>query len=99
MTLLIIKYLIGPLLFLSSFATIWLNEKKAVLDYKRLELAESICQEVNPSNKQQIMQSHGQLSYVSGLAKTNHVITDQISSVSIQNSMRLVRTVEVMEWR
>jgi hypothetical protein len=31
-----------------AFICIWFNEKRAVIDYRRLKLAEDICVDVNP---------------------------------------------------
>jgi hypothetical protein len=44
----ILEFILAPFLFICSFACIWFNEKRAVIDYRRLKLAEEICVDVNP---------------------------------------------------
>jgi len=36
----IFGFLFGPILFFMAFICIWFNEKRAVIDYRRLKLAE-----------------------------------------------------------
>jgi site-specific recombinase len=43
-------YFLGPLLFLSSFGTIWFNEKRAAIDAKRLQIGREICQDFDVNN-------------------------------------------------
>lgn len=35
----ILGFMIGPLIFFTAFACLWFNEKRAVIDHRRLKLA------------------------------------------------------------
>jgi hypothetical protein len=46
----LILYILGPIIFLSSFGVIWFNEKRAAIDAKRLEIGREICQNFDVTN-------------------------------------------------
>ena len=47
-------FIFGPILFILSFICIWNNEKKAAIDHRRMKLAETLVNEVNPLDVQQM---------------------------------------------
>ncbi len=78
---------------------IWFNEKRAVIDHRRLKLAGEICVGVNPLRRDEIMAANAKLTHVSGNSTTSQVLLDTKSGVSSSGALKINRSVEVMEWR
>ena len=67
----LLGFVLGPILFFTAFVCIWFNEKRAVIDHRRLKLAEEICVDVNPLRRDEIQAAHMKLTHVSGNSTTN----------------------------
>lgn len=46
----IVGFIFGPILFLLSFICIWNNQRKAAIDYHRVQLAQGLVNQINPFN-------------------------------------------------
>lgn len=78
-----------------AFPVIWYNEKKAAVDYRRLQLAKDSVKEVNPFVRDQIQNVNGQLVHITGDTQTNEYVVDGVSGLSIGNCIKISRQVEV----
>ena len=86
-------FILGPILFFSAFACIWFNEKRAVIDYRRLNLAEEICVDVNPLRRDEIQAAHMKLTHISGNSTTNEVVRDNLSNIVANGAIKMNRSV------
>ena len=78
---------------------IWNNERKSAIDTRRLQLASTLVQEVNPFVQSQIEEANMKLTHITGKSVTQETVTDQLAGVSLNNTIKIERTVEVKEWR
>jgi hypothetical protein len=81
----------GPILFILSFIIIWNNEKKAAIDYRRMKLAETLVNEVNPYDVQQIKEANGKLVHVTGNTHCNEMLVDRESGITMSGVIKFQR--------
>ena len=82
-------FLFGPVLFVMSFVVIWFNEKKAAIDYCRLEKAKDLVDEVNPFVMDQVRAANGKLVHITGDTQTNQPLFDRLSGIQLNNVVKL----------
>jgi len=89
--------LVGLVLVLISLVLLFWNEGRAVKETKKLELGEAgtvsvAADKVDPANE-------GKLVHVTGDVKTTGTVADSAFGVQAAEVLRLVRTVEMYQWR
>lgn len=88
-------FIIGPILFIISFIMLFQNERKSSIDFRRINLAATLVQEVNPFVNQQMIDNDQQLIHITGNTQTNDYIVDDVSGISLRNAVKIERVVEV----
>ena len=64
-----------------------------------MKLAETLVNEVNPLDVQQMREADGKLVHVIGSTQSNETLTDRESGITMNNVIKLKRDVEVREMR
>ena len=83
------NFILGPILFLFSFVLIWNNERKAAIDKRRLDLARTLVQEVNPFVQQQIYDANMKLTHITGKTQTLEPLVEEISGITMNNVVKI----------
>ena len=86
-------FIFGPILFILSFIVIFNNERKAAIDHRRIKLAETLVNEVNPFNPQQMKDANGKLIHITGDTLCNETIVDRESGITMSGVVKLKREV------
>ena len=76
---------------------LWKNEKKLVNFKRIMEAARKECRSINVH--QPIDDTDYKLVHAAGNAINNEEIEDKVFGVSVDNAYRLVRTVEMFQWK
>lgn len=87
--------LFGLILLVVSFPFLFWNEGRAVKRYKTLK--EGSGSVISVASDSVIPGNEGKLIHVSGLLKTDDILTDEIFGVS-ENAVKLERSVEMYQW-
>ena len=88
---------VGIFLIPFSLALIWKNEKKLVKFQRVLEIARRDCRAINI--EQPMDETDFRLVHAAGKTINNEEISDKIFGASVQNAYRLVRTVEMYQYK
>lgn len=87
---------IASLLFLSSFAIIFWNENKSVIENWRLSEATRLVVSLNSDTPDS--DNNGQLVHVTGVAQTTDMLSDELFYMSA-SAIKLQRVVEMYQWQ
>lgn len=89
--------LVGVVLFLVSFIVLFWNEGRAVQTEKSLAEGQSQVRSVNAEKVD--AQNNDKLVHLTGLATTQETLTDADFKVSAPNALKLIREVEMYQWK
>ena len=88
--------IIGCILFIASFPTLWFNERRAVETDRMINEGQKHCEDLRAD---EILESKdGHLVYLSGECKNIDPLADQDLGMVVPNGLRLIRKVECFQW-
>ena len=87
----------GAVFVMASIAVLIYNESNLVAERKALEESESLVQEV-PSIATVDTSMENDLIHASGLATTTDTVQDNVFGISLTNTLKLKRSVEMYQW-
>lgn len=88
--------LLGVILVLAALAVLWMNEGRAVADYRSIKELDSYTIPVSPHRVNP--ENEGSAVYLTWRASTSDVLKDKQFGIS-RVALRMVRTVEMFQWR
>ena len=80
-----------------SLVLLWKNEKKIVTYAKLIALARKECRTLKDDTP--LDENDFELVHLTGVTENDEVLTDQSFGATVNNSYRLVRTVEMYQWK
>lgn len=86
----------GVILAIVALALLWNNERKKVRISHLLAKAKRDCLSIDSRNPTQ--GNNFKLVYVSGMTENRYPVTDKEFGVEVDNSVKLVREVEMYQW-
>ncbi len=87
---------LGLCLIIISFPVLWNNERKSVKIQSMISKAKKICTEVDYRKPQ--AEDNFKLVYASGTTTNQESIFDEDFDLEVENSIKLVRNVEMYQW-
>ena len=93
----LIGVIIGIMLFIAAFPVIFWNEGRAIKRTKALNEGEKVCVTIDAWKPSE--ETEGKLVHLAGSVKTSNRLSDAVFGVSVSNSLRFARIVEMYQWK
>ncbi|MBR4820326.1 TMEM43 family protein [bacterium] len=93
----LIGVIIGIVLFIAAFPVIFWNEGRAIKRTKALNEGEKVCVTIDAAAP--AADTEGKLVHLAGPVKTSDLLGDEVFGVSVSNSLRFARIVEMYQWK
>lgn len=89
--------IIGFILFVCSFPSLWFNERRAVRTSELITEGFKICQDLKPDEVKP--ENNGRLVFLSGMAENQEILKDEELGVCSEKTLKLKRIVEMYQWK